>query len=474
VPLNLQYHHKKQNFLILALQRPSFTMVATWLGWLFLYILPFFEYTKPISLYTSIIIFLFIFSFCLGDLSLTQFLGMSHKKLNYKKRTGNSLPQKPWEFGEHPVQRKVFSKTIRWFSIVGLAGALAFVFGKLFLSEIDFSTGISNARIERATSAVLGESAKTPLIVYLGFLTFPFGTSAFLIHLLYSAPLSKWTNRLAKLSIIAPISVAVINGGRGGILHLFIMGGATLFLNKIKGIKLSTIWRKLGIIPYIFITGFLFYSAYIFESRRLLVGKENFLTLFSDWEANYYIAPAQWLLDIIENNFLDGNFAATIMQTYYYLSSGPSIFGIILDSQMQLNYGFGQYQIPLITSFLERFIPSLSLRSNLYSSLDSIDTLGLLPSAWGMFYVDFGLWGGFLEAFLWGALSSLIYINASKAKKMSLQLTFCFMVASIVLSPLVAPLGFSETFFTLLAFLISDLIIHRKNSNFLKRLNQKL
>jgi oligosaccharide repeat unit polymerase len=444
---------------------PPSAMLCTWIFWLILYLFFPFYYTHPVSLITGIFIILCLVSFWAGD----AFGGYdkSSTQPNVSKTKTNILLKefkgfKGFKEFKASSRKKLSISTIaKYCALVGIVGAMIVIISKLFLSGLNFSSGVTGARLERASEIASGQGSNTPILLYPGLFAFPFATCAFLICLLKGEYLSKSTQQLCKIAAISPVAVAVVNGGRGGIFYFVVMiaGAFSVRLQTTGNLKIPNL--KIGKLLGSFLGAFLAYNIYIFETRREVTGKDEFWESLRNWEDNYGIHPFQWLLDLVQTGHMDGNSLLNWMQTHFYFTSGPSVLTQIIDSSTPIGPFFGQFQVGILASLLDKTVPSWSLTEKMVREANQLDIGGLIPSAWGMMILDFGLIGTLIEAFIFGWIARRIYNSAIRGAKLSSSLMFCFIFASIILSPIVAPLGFTDSCFTLTSILITSIFLNK-------------
>lgn len=451
-------------FLAYSFGSPTRVMLVSWLLWLLAFILAPFHYTILPSIRIVSFILACIISFAIGDFSLKQSIVSKKVKQKDNPKTNEIIA----------VKRKKLNRFILFCGLSGIAGALLFALSKLFLSGLDFSQGVSGARIERANDVLSGFSGNTPVITYLGLILFPLGTVSFLVSLLKPNSINSRTILIARISALSPVAVTLVTGGRGGILQLIIMffsvyliryycdrssSKANLMpkITNMKSLKKSN-FKWFFVILVVF---FVFYSFYIFNTRREIVQATDFYTSLDRWESYYGIFPAKYLETMVNLEILDSNIVLNLMQTFYYLTSGPSVFTKLVSTSITIGPYYGQYQVALLASFCRKFFPSLSVSDSIYSELNQAGTLGLIPSSWGMMYADFGWIGTLCEAFILGCLSSYIYYSAISKQRLGDQVLLTFTITSILLNPIIPPLGFSDTFFTFLIFLLCRPILNK-------------
>jgi oligosaccharide repeat unit polymerase len=458
--------YSKPNFsskFIHCFDTPSKAMITTWLIWLALYLTVPFYYTNSISLMTAALIFLSIGFFVFGDLLSKSVIN----KINSRKPRSidNDLSRLEITGKYSPRIDRLVSSA----ALVGLIGASIVVIIKTLISGLDFSAGISAARVQRANEVITGTVESSPLFLYPALLTFPFGTASFLSGILDKYSLSKKTLITSKIAILAPVSVTVVSGGRGGILHVVLMGLSAIALlsysQQKKNYQFKIRFNKLSIV---FLMLFIIYSVYIFESRREVTGVESAYTAFYDWKTNYGIYPADWLSTLVNNGTVDSGLILNAMQTYYYITHGPSMFSKIVESSTEMGPYYGQFQVGILAPFIDKFLPALSMSDRITNEAVQVGVAGVFQSAWGMMYLDFGYLGLFVESFILGWICQIVYSNAIHKATLRAKLFFCFTLASILLSPMISPLAFSDSTFTIIAIVLFGIMLNSSKTNELR------
>jgi oligosaccharide repeat unit polymerase len=447
---------------------PTKALVSTWILWAILVVsLPFYYTTPPSPL---IILFILgcILCFSIGELFTNLALKLSTKKQSRKEDKNLSVHSKS---KVSPKMRRL-DRFVFILAITGLVGATLFIVSKILFSGLDFTLGISGARIQQVSDVLAGNVHSTPFMTYIGLLTFPCATTAFLTSFL-QPNLTPKTLKWSRFSVIAPMAVTIVTGGRGGIIQTLVMFLSTTLINHYRKKKNNhvqfgdkKIWNrtKIGKIFLVFAILFAIYNIYIFNTRRELTNATNFQFSLANWEQDYGIYPAPFLEDLVELRILGGDSLLNIMQTFYYLTSGPSVLTTLVNSRSNIALSLGLYQVALLGPLINKFFPDNNLFSRFMSDLSQAGVGGLLPSAWGMMLVDFGFFGTFFEAFLLGCISRVVYYFAIHRGNLGDQLMFLFTVMSIVMSPIVAPLGFSDSFFTITVFFVAGKFLNHLNS----------
>lgn len=447
---------------------PTKALVGTWILWAILLVSFPFYYTTPPSLLIILFILGCILCFSIGEFFTNLALKIA-KRTQLRKDENN---QNVHLESKSSQKMKRLDRFVFILAVTGLFGAALFIISKLLFSGLDFTLGITGARIQQVSDVLSGNVSSTPFITYVGLLTFPCATTAFLTSFLHT-DLTPNTLKWSRFSVIAPVAVTIITGGRGGIIQIIIMFLSTILINRYRNKNLNynqsvdnKNWDRTKIrkLLLVFIVFFTVYNIYIFNSRRELTNATNLQFSLANWEQNYGIRPAQFLQDLVGLHILDSDSLLNIMQTFFYLTSGPSVLTTLVDSRANIAPSLGLYQFAIIGPFINKFFPDNNLFSRLMSDLSQAGVGGLLPSAWGMMFVDFGFIGTFFEAFLLGCISRVVYYLAIHRGKLGDKLMFLFTIMSIVMSPIVAPLGFSDSFFTLIIFFVVGKLLNHLNS----------
>jgi oligosaccharide repeat unit polymerase len=448
---------------------PTKALVSTWILWTILVVFSPFYYTTPPSPFIILFILGCILCFAIGELFTNLALKPSRKK-KFKKEDENKVVNLESKISSKYMRR--LDRFVFILSITGLVGSTLFIISKVLFSGLDFTLGITGARIQQVSDVLAGNVNSTPFMTYIGLLTFPCATTAFLTSFL-QPNLTPKTLKWSRFSVIAPVAVTIVTGGRGGIIQILVMFLSTTLINHYCKKSLNNIksadkknWdrAKIGKIFLIFVILFAIYNIYIFNSRRELTNATNFQFSLAHWEQDYGIYPAAFLKDLVELRIVGSDSLLNIMQTFYYLTSGPSVLTMLVNSRSNIDLSLGLYQVSMLGSLINKFFPDNNSFARLMSDLSQAGVGGLLPSAWGMMLVDFGFMGTFFEAFLLGCISKVVYYFAIHRGKLGDKLMFLFTVMSIVMSPIVAPLGFSDSFFTIIVFWVTGKLLNHFSS----------
>lgn len=453
---------------------PSKCMLTTWILWLALYLLAPFHYTIKPNFFVIVFTIFCILSFCLGDI-FTSFSIKQSKLVSKRPIISEEFQQKNDKLSDlincstkHSYRyKKIISlnRFVVFLALVGIFGAALFAVSKLFLSGLDYSEGISKARFQNQALSLSGNSS-TPLIIYIAYTLFPFSIVAFIVSFLSNC-LSKKTNFICKLSFVSPIVVNVMAGGRGSILHIFLMASSAIFIAKYSSgrqhllSKQATyykfpssthLFRISSIITSLVIIGaFIWYWFYIYADRRAVSNNTDISMYFAYLKAQYGIYPDEFLVNLVNNNLLDEELVVGLMQSFYYFTHGLLVFSKMVNSQVIVGPYCGQYQVPLVMTLLRKFFPHFSLSDQIFNELSAAGILGSFSSAWGMMFADFGWIGTLIEVFYLGCISRLVYFYAIARKRLGDQLLLTFIMASIYITPVLPPLGIGLNSFTLLS-----------------------
>lgn len=438
------------NRLAIFFRTPSRSMITAWLLWLLLYTSPLFYYTSTISVKTIVFILSCISCFIFGD-TLVAYL--EKKKYQKNKFTSCSI-----KFSRNKSLPHL-NRLVQILAILGLCSAFSFLFSRLFLYDLDYSSGISAARFQRQQDTSAGVTP--PLATVFGLLFYSCGSAAFLVAC-FQDGLKKITRILAILSLASPIIVTVTFGGRGAIYNLLlIIFSASLIrhfcnqkifsLNIKKPHFLGSIKiRKVLIVLFIL---FSIYAVYVFvdraNARSQVVFQENLKLL----ESYKNVKPAQFLVDLANDRVLDGNVLTNAGLTYSYLTQGPDLLTKLIDSSNSIGPYFGQYQIPLVPVIIRKYLPAFDISQQLKDERFVSGLYGGGLTAWGSMLIDFGWPGALVESILYGCVSRVTYFCAINQGKLGDKLLCSFLIQSIIQSSYTAPLAGGGSAYVFIVFL---------------------
>jgi len=420
---------------------PARLMVTTWAVIIVLYFVGPLTYFHPPGLRAWSFIAGCTFTFVLG----------SRWKLGWQSKKARAASiQPPPEISNSHVDRLV-----RICALVGLIGIISFIIDKVFLSGLSYSQGITTVRYERITEALSGEDrAQRSFLLYLGFLTVSFSTVAYLLYLLKAEALSRSSVWLAHLSLISPIALSMLYGGRSPLVLVVLLASGALIVRVLNN---QTLFPQVAVarrLMLAFAVLGLLYNGYILAERRLRSGVEDYYSLINNIEISASATPTAWAEALIENGYIDSDVFMTLLSTHFYLTHGFSALDRTFEYDGALGPYYGQYQFYFVTASLSRVYPAASFEELITREMQLAGLYGTFLTAWGGVYVDFDWPCGLIVAFAYGWLSGRAYRRATVSQDLGAKLILCYVIAAILFSPITSPFGVSNSLPTLASILL--------------------
>jgi hypothetical protein len=321
-------------------------------------------------------------------------------------------------------------------ALVGLLGIAAIAADKLLLSGLDYSQGITALRNQRAEE-VMAEThlalPRSPLL-YMGFVTFAFGIVAYLIYFLRPEALRTRTTILAHLGLFSPALFSWLYGGRSPLWLLFVLVIGAALARVLSGRPILPEGGGRAVLAALVLAN-MAYTMYIFQDRRDQIDLHYYDQMKVRFEDAYPGVPSPAVERLVKKGVVDAAHAMDVLFLFYYFSHEMPVLEMTLRDGRAGPY-FGQHQFYLLSAFLARVAPSLSLDGQMTRDLRAAGVYGWFSSAWGGMYLDFGILGAPVFAFLCGWLSGGTYRSALRTRRLSTQLFLCYVVAGILVSPI--------------------------------------
>jgi oligosaccharide repeat unit polymerase len=422
--------------------RPDRLMASVWIGWSLTYALNPVVFDPGIPPATWLFIALSVSAFCFGS-ALQRTRVFSRKKAE-SLRVGwlELFPRVGSKSRVLPSGLDSRAGTAKLLVFIGVVGSLGVGYSRYYLSGVDYSKGIAVSRLS------IGVPKETPLLTYLAFPLYSLGVvgSLFLLNAA-TKPVPNFYRRLCWVGagLLSSTLVPIVYGGRGGLLLLLSM--IFFAYRQTRALRSEIVSRRLvRLLGFCFVLVFLAYSWRLFSDRQASVGRSADDASLKHWRSNYGIRPEGWLENLRENGTIGPSFLINYTSTSFYLLGGPPNLAKTLDLG-PLPSTFGAAQIGLFPPVAQRVFPFLNASKLVEDANNKVGTAGLLPTAFGMFVIDFGWFGALLECVLWGYFAQMVARRA--ISKSNMRPLNSLLLTSILMSPISAPLGFSESSFLL-------------------------
>jgi hypothetical protein len=322
---------------------------------------------------------------------------------------------------------------VAWIMIaIAALGAILVVFDFVVLRGYGFDTSAALIRALETEAAIKGMNSNSA-VSGIGRLALPAAFPAFIIVFANKGVLS--TAKLAAFTAMVLIILYEQLFFEGGRFYLTAMVAIVAIVAFIRlrvsggkgGFKLSP---KLVLVTFGVGSTLLFFFSYVFVTRILDRG-DFFWSAYRGFTMSYAIAVD---VDIIAR--LDGLLGPmwfSLSMLWIYLTQGINEFDQILQMD-HFNHAHSLYQYPHFGQ-IAQMVAGIDWRYDLAANLPTTGTYLTLP---GANYVDFGISGMLVSAFIFGAATSIsfkAYLNHSRS---GVALCAPLLIVTAVFSPVVS------------------------------------
>ncbi|MBR1249475.1 oligosaccharide repeat unit polymerase [Bradyrhizobium sp. AUGA SZCCT0169] len=335
---------------------------------------------------------------------------------------------------------------------LGFIGIAAMTFDKLYLSDIDWSQGLSAARDKRANEVMENIGIRRSWLLYFGYLTFSFSCVAITIFMLAGERLRTFASICGQASVLPMTIYAVLYGGRMPILLVILLFVGASITRVARGRTLVPadrwLWWKFAFVA----VAFLAYTNQVWQTRRDMNRMSTYPTFLAVAASRWEMQPTPLLDSAIRNGTVPANLAMDWLSIDMYLTHPPTTVQRMVEHWREFSIYGGLYQIGILSPISDIVAPSLKLPQTMRTELSAIGAYGWFPSAWGAWIGDAGLIGGAFCVFVWGLLSGFCYRQTLERSSLSAALMLTFAYLGILVSPLNGPFGFANSFLIFLSF----------------------
>jgi oligosaccharide repeat unit polymerase len=423
---------------------PGRLLVFSWLMTLVMYYAGPLEFISPIRPSTFVFIAASIGAFILGALAA---------------RVRLTLHPAP---ARVPLDATRVDRLTRQTALIGLLGILCITVDKLFLSGLDYSQGVTALRFQQIGEIVLTgdtQHQRSPLL-YIGYLTFGFSVASYLLYLFEGERLSRRAILLAHLTLLSPVGFALLYGGRSPIalaLTYAFAGIIARILRRRSALPRTPLSRPL------FGAFWILFGVYTFAvfAERAKYRDFDSAQIVYEFDALTPSRPTPAALSLMEKGYVSPENMVGLIYTYFYLTHGLFILDRTLQYPGEIGPYYGQYNFYLAAALLAQVNPSLSARDAIRIEAQEADVYGWFNTALGATYLDFGRLGSLLFLLLCGWASGRVYRHAIRDGDLAAQLLLCYVIAGIIISPVMSPFTVSISLQVFSALIISVVLLRR-------------
>lgn len=347
------------------------------------------------------------------------------------------------------------------FAAAGLTGIAALAVEKIFVAGLDFSQGLAALRAFQdgdVLSTGFTQHGRS-LLLYIGYLLFPFGIVSFLIGLLEGERLGGRTRFLALSGLAAPVGFAVLYAGRSPLYLALAYGFGAIALRAMRRQLLPA-----GVVTWvgaiIFVLGTATYTVKVFLDRAQ-VRNHDVEQIVENFDAFTLARASPFVASKVASGQVAAETAFATMYTAYYFTHGFVVLDRALQYRGPLGPYWGQHNFYILSALLDQGAPSLSYATAIRVEAQNADIYGWFLTALGSMYLDFGYLPSLLATMLLGVLSRRSWDRARVSGNLSADLVVCFAIGSICVSPTMSPFTVSIALQVLFGVLVAAIVFAR-------------
>jgi len=360
--------------------------------------------------------------------------------------SARSLPARWFGVAEAAeVRSRRIERLIAVTALIGLAGAALIAVDKLLLSGLDYSRGLAAVRFQRVAEIEAGiEVPRSPLL-YVGYLTFSFSYAAALLYILRGEVARPTVAALAQLAVASPVVYSLLYGGRNPILLFFVLLAGGILVRARRGRAalppVPALRLKLAIALVLFVA----YVDYTWEDRRSEWKIETYPRFVEVAREHWQAQPKPWVDRAVTNHRAPAGLVMNVVSSGLYLTHGAITFDKIVERHRDFARCWGLYQVGLLAPLVRKSPAGTALLRRMDQQLRDTDTFGWFPTAWGAWYIDFGLGGAAAAVLAWGMASGWAYRLVRLGDDLAGELLLGFALATVLLSPINAAFGMANS-----------------------------
>lgn len=420
---------------------PTHLLVSTWVGFAVMWFCSPLVYNREMSIVTF-----FFVAACLIGYGAGAVFGQGRGDSATTQASSADVGPK---HGER-YYRKLNSR-IRLFAVVGLIGTACIAIDKLFITGLDFSGGLGELRLS------LGEERVGPrsLLLWVGMAAFSFTDVSVMLFVLAGEACNRITASWVFLISFCPAGVAVLYGGRSMGLVLLMLVFCTAFVRIACGMQFFPKAHYMRSMIIVHSTLLFVGTIYIFTVRGAALGYETGSQVVESYANTLNATISPELRQMMDGDSLEANLASNLMMSWAYTTQGLTELDYILTENPDAGPWYGCYQGWLVYRGIVTLLGLPDRTLEIEGSLQ--DHSGLLLSAWGSSYMDFGLLSP-VFTFVVGVISGTCF-RAARLGIVGAQLLLSFMYAFVVFSPLHSLAATGNALQVLLSIVAATLIL---------------
>jgi hypothetical protein len=407
---------------------PAIAMLQVWAFCIILFlILPFELVNRPLTAWGFFMLAAFIAAFCLGSMLKTFLQHVRHIPSSQAEGTLSSV--------EFKVADRILTAVASFCAVL----LMVQIFQGQFLN-LDEAWQI---RSDRAVALMMGDVSESGLLFQISFLLYP----ASYVILAREVVFRSTPNliRIGLLGVLPILLMSLVMGGRGPLLYALALLPVALrvraqLFQKHRTPLLQRVTPRGVFFGIVFGLGCLValnYFVNVFLVRAEGAGGVD--AMFQIAESSWGVTFAGPRADLLAATIGRGNAYLVFVFGWYVVQGLVVANSVFTDYVGPPTYGISG--IELLTALMRRV--NGEFVNQRFTELLDLNIYGFFSSAFGSLYIDFKLFG-FVLAFLWGYLATIVYCKTKQVTDPRWFLAAPFVSVGILFSFINTPLGFGN------------------------------
>ena len=171
------------------------------------------------------------------------------------------------------------------------------------------------------------------------------------------------------------------------------------------------------------------------------------------------VRPRGYVMSAIESGYLRPRIGLTVFSTSFYFTHGVRTIDMVWKARDKFTPQWGVYEIGVLSPLLRQFLPSNRQLATMEAEQKAAEIYGFFPTVWVAAFIDFGIVGAVIYILIWGGIGGWCAAGSRHSGLMTPLLLQVFVLGSILLSPVQAPLGAANSALVLGSMLMVGLFM---------------
>lgn len=175
------------------------------------------------------------------------------------------------------------------------------------------------------------------------------------------------------------------------------------------------------------------------------------------------VRPRGYVMSAIESGYLPARVGLSVFSTAFYFTHGVRTIDMVWKARDKFTPQWGVYEIGVLSPLLRQFLPSNRQLATMEAEQKAAEIYGFFPTVWGAAFIDFGIAGAVIYILIWGGVAGWCAAGSRHSGLMTPLLLQVFVLGSILLSPVQAPLGAANSALVLGSMLVVGVFMDAYN-----------